>query len=517
MKRFLSRRKPTPKPEAASGAWTTDNQINDYIVSNNLDVMVRTNGEVLVADNVDRRLLRGLLMIVKSRLGTDNAATSLSAIEWRQLKDGNTAASKAGTRPATVIQAKNATVDYVLSKAVEAGASDIYLDIRRQAAILSFRIFGVLQRIEEFDVDIAKTVARGLWNRSGHSQWVESDPVDTSFTYECGGHEYRIRGSSLKDTRGNSIVCRVRDPGYILPLGESGYSDHQVSLIKRICMAPGGLILITGETNSGKSTTMAALMDSSSRNQRMIEIADPCEVEFDHCTHVELDHYRDDAGEAFKNILAATVRQNPDALVLGEIRDEITAQAAQNMAIQGKRVFSTLHTQSCVAAIPRLASFGVDHHLLSLREFIAGIVNQNLVPLVCQRCCREQHDDADRDRRYRALFGSVVRYVNPDGCPQCVSGVSGQTLVAEVYPFFLDRKDAHKYISNHELFRMENYMKQEFGIESKQDHARSKVLRGLIDPALTEEIIGEWASVPAGEIKSIPVDAKEMREELRCA
>ena len=145
-------------------------------------------------------------------------------------------------------------------------------------------------------------------------------------------------------------------------------------------MAPGGLILITGETNSGKSTTMAALMDSSSRNQRMIEIADPCEVEFDHCTHVELDHYRDDAGEAFKNILAATVRQNPDALVLGEIRDEITAQAAQNMAIQGKRVFSTLHTQSCVAAIPRLASFGVDHHLLSLREFIAGIVNQNLVP-----------------------------------------------------------------------------------------------------------------------------------------
>ena len=312
-------------------------------------------------------------------------------------------------------------------------------------------------------------------------------------------------------------MCRVRDPGYILPLDKSGYSDHQVSLIKRICMAPGGLILITGETNSGKSTTMAALMDSSSRNQRMIEIADPCEVEFDHCTHVELDHYRDDAGEAFKNILAATVRQNPDALVLGEIRDEITAQAAQNMAIQGKRVFSTLHTQSCVAAIPRLASFGVDHHLLSLREFIAGIVNQNLVPLVCQNCCREQHDDADRDRRYRALFGSVVRYVNPDGCPQCVSGVSGQTLVAEVYPFFLDRKDAHKYISNHELFRMENYMKQEFGIESKQDHARSKVLRGLIDPALTEEIIGEWASVPAGEIKSIPVDAKEMREESRCA
>ena len=108
----------------------------------------------------------------------------------------------------------------MLAKAVEARASDIYLDIRRETAILSFRIFGVIQRIEEFDVEIARSVARGMWNRSGHSQWVESDPVDTAFTYDHEGHEYRIRGSSLKDTRGNSIVCRVRDPGYILATGK---------------------------------------------------------------------------------------------------------------------------------------------------------------------------------------------------------------------------------------------------------------------------------------------------------
>ena len=492
MKKFLFHRLPAPPPEATSGVWTTDNQINDYIVSNGLDVMVRSTGEIFAAGNVDRRLLRGLRMIVKSRLTVESAVKLVSPIELRQMKDKG-AIRKTGVQPAKAIQAGNATVEYVLAKAVEAKASDIYLDIRRETAILSFRIFGVIQSIEEFDVEIAKGVARGMWNRSGHSQWVESDPVDTAFTYHHEGHEYRIRGSSLKDTRGNSIVCRVRDPGYILPLDKSGYSDYQVALIKRICMAPGGLILITGETNSGKSTTMAALMDSSSRNERMIEIADPCEVEFDHCTHVELDHYREDADEAFKNILAATVRQNPDALALGEIRDEITAQAAQNMAIQGKRVFSTLHTQSCVAAIPRLASFGVDHHLLSLREFIAGIVNQNLVPVVCQRCCRDRHDDADKDRRYRTLFGPDIRYINPDGCGECVSGVSGQTLVAEVYPFFLDRKDAHKYISTHELFRLEGYMRREFNIESKQEHARGKVRLGLIDPEKTEEIIGEWA------------------------
>ncbi len=515
MKRFLSRHAPPPGRESTSGIWTTDHQINDYIVSNDLDVMVRSTGEIAAAGNVDRRLLRGLRMIVKSQLAVESTVTMVSPIELRQLRD-QSATRKTGVQQVKVVQAGNATVEYVLAKAVEAGASDIYLDIRRDAAILSFRIFGVIARIEEFDVEIARGMARGLWNRSGHSQWVESDPVDTAFTYEHEGHEYRVRGSSLKDTRGNTIVCRVRDPGYILPLDKSGYSDHQVSLIQRICMAPGGLILITGETNSGKSTTMAALMDASSRNQRMIEIADPCEVEFNHCTHVELDHYREDADEAFKNILAATVRQNPDALVLGEIRDEITAQAAQNMAIQGKRVFSTLHTQSCVAAIPRLASFGVDHHLLSLREFIAGIVNQNLVPLVCQRCCRDQHDDAGKDRRYRALFGPDIRYINPDGCNECVSGVAGQTLVAEVYPFFLDRKDAHKFISNHELFRLETYMKREFNIESKQDHARGKARLGLIDPGKTEEIIGEWTV--DRELKSMDaMVADHPAGELQCA
>ena len=169
-----------------------------------------------------------------------------------------------------------------------------------------------------------------------------------------------------------------------------------------------------------------------------------------------------------------------------------------------------------MAAIPRLASFGVDHHLLSLREFIAGIVNQNLVPLVCQNCCREQHDDADKDRRYRALFGPDIRYINHEGCNECVSGVAGQTLVAEVYPFFLDRKDAHKFIANHELFRLESYMKREFDIESKQDHAGGKVRLGLIDPEMTENIIGEWTV--NHELKSIDVLVPDHSAgEPRCA
>ncbi len=97
-----------------------------------------------------------------------------------------------------------------------------------------------------------------------------------------------------------------------------------------------------------------------------------------------------------------------------------------------------------------------------------------------------------------------------------MSGVAGQTLVAEVYPFFLDRKDAHKYIANHELFRLETYMKREFDIESKQDHAQGKVRLGLIDPSMTEEIIGEWTV--DGELKSIDAMVTDHSAgEHRCA
>ena len=233
-------------------------------------------------------------------------------------------------------------------------------------------------------------------------------------------------------------------------------------------------------------------MRDAPRSQRMIEIADPVEVEFDHVTHIELDHYREDAEGLFRDIMAAIVRQNPDSLILGEIRDELTARAAMTMAIQGKRVFSTLHTQSCVAAIPRLASLGVDAHLLTLREFIAGIVNQNLVPVTCQACALDVHPDPQRHQRYRSLFGPV-KYINPAGCDACRGGVTGQTLVAEVYPLYLDRKEAHRLIARNELFRLAQYMTKEHGVETKEEHARSKVAAGIVDPQAAEEIIGEWS------------------------
>ena len=487
-------------------AARADREIRRYLATSGLEdqVIVEEDGSIVALAEADRRLLQGLVSVVESRLGTGDAGSRkiryVSPIEFRQLDDARISRlkeKKSGSRQAEEARAGNNTVNWILDRAIESRASDIHLDIRRNDARLSFRIYGQVTEVTEggrMTRDMAVSVAMALFNLAG-DKWQELSPCDCSLNHEHGGRLYRIRCNSLPDTRGQTLSCRVRDPSFVLPLEESGYSEHQVGLIQRICRAPGGLILITGETNSGKSTTLAGLMLNAPRGERMIEIADPVEVEFDHVTHCEINRHGENARAEFRAVRAATVRQNPDALVLGEIRDDDTAEAAEEMAIQGKRVYSTLHTQSCTAAIPRLINLGVDLHLLTLPEFLAGIVNQNLVPLVCPHCGLHSHPDSRIDRRYRRIFGedAVLRYINPEGCGKCVSGVTGQTLVAEVYPLCLDGGKAHSIIARQELWKLEGHMKEAFGIQSKQDHARDKVLQGLIDPDRTEAIIGEFS------------------------
>ena len=306
--------------------------------------------------------------------------------------------------------------------------------------------------------------------------------------------------NSVRDVVGNSVVCRLRDPSFVLPVERAGYSERQKEHIRAMSAAPGGLVLITGETNSGKSTTAAGLLESLPHTQKIIAIEDPVEVVFGHVTHVEINRYHEKAEQIFRKVLAATVRQNPDTLFLGEIRDRMSAEAAMDMAIQGKRVISTVHTQSCTAAIPRLALLGVQEDLLALREFIAGIVNQNLVPVVCSKCGLDRHPDRRLDDRYRRLFGDGCRHINPQGCPSCAGGVEGQTLVAEVYPLCLDRGGgAHRLIAEKDFVGLERHMHAKWGVVAKHDHAREKVSAGQVDPQECEAIIGAFVDGDAGQ------------------
>jgi type II secretory ATPase GspE/PulE/Tfp pilus assembly ATPase PilB-like protein len=476
----------------------TDNRRVTQFLDNqgaSLQALVSSQGHCFyVPNNQNRRVILLLKQLVEEHLG-QCITTEITSLQFSQWEAHN----RVGKTDRSVDT--NSALIHYFHAAIDANASDVYIDIANEYSVISFRTYGYKRAFARMTREDGLSLTRSMFAMGGGaSQFTQGEPCDCSFSLDYHGKEYRVRGNSIQDVRGNSVVCRVRDPHLIFSLAECGYSEQQAQFIERMCRAPGGMVLITGETNSGKSTTLAGLMAAEPDTKKIIEIADPVEVEFEHCTHVEINHYADNAEDLFRRLLAATVRQNPDVLVLGEIRDNITARAAMDMAIQGKRVYSTLHTQSCSSALPRLAGLGVDKDLLAHPAFIAGLVNQNLVPVTCQHCATDTHPDPATHERFSQLFtGAPLRFLNPKGCGQCRGGVASQTLVAEVYPLYLDRKgEAHKLIAANEFARLDAHMRSTFEIQSKHQHAASKIAAGAVDAAEVERIIGEFtpADVP---------------------
>ena len=395
---------------------------------------------------------------------------------------------------------RNDMVSMVLEDAIERKASDIYIAIQRHRTLIHFRTHGVRYLHSEISMDDGKEMARALWSLATKGQYSEAAPTDTAFDFQG----FRVRANSMPETRGNSIVLRLRDPKFIPPVRELGYDARQQRLLDDLQRGAGGLSVISGETNSGKSTTLTSLMAGMPATEMIIEIADPIEIEFPNVAHMEFDHYADNADKLFRGILGGLVRQNPDTLFIGEIRDEQSALAAIDMSLQGKRVWGTVHSHSCLMTISRLEHLGIDAHLLGQPGFLTGVINQSLVPLVCDACARDSMpDDAVETVRIRAKYGTdQLRFHNPDGCGECVRGVSGQTVVAEVMTFPNDANhEAQRLVRERDFARLDSCMR-EMGMTSKAHHAIRKIRKGLLDPNLTEGVIGR-----IGTTDKLPEDA----------
>lgn len=468
--------------------------VKSFLKNNpSVNAIVTIHGRIYLAGVPHPKQSNQLIEITRKATGiNDVKIMTIDAMDYEAHQSRN---QRTGDKQVASTKSSNEHVTTVLNKAISINASDLYIDLflTERKALISYKVFGYRRPMAEYDFDSGLKLIRAMWSRAQNANHETNAPCDCSFSFEYNSKTYRIRANSLPEIRGTSTVCRIRDPSFVLPLEDCGYSEKQWRMIRRLTKLPGGLILISGETNSGKSTTLASLMQAMPTTKKIIEIADPVEVVMPHVTHIELNHQAENAEELYTRIQAAIVRQNPDTLILGEIRDQITATAAQAMAIQGKLVYSTLHTQSCLAAIPRLESLGVDRHLLGLREFLGGVINQNLVPLICQQCALSRAPSPAQTHHYQNLFGENIKFINSAGCDMCYHGIAGQTLVAEVYPFALDKSGtAHKFIENREFVELEKYMTEHFQVQSKHNHAALKIQDGLIDPIETEHIIGEF-------------------------
>ena len=321
-------------------------------------------------------------------------------------------------------------ISALLSDAVERSASDIHFEPEQNFLRIRYRIDGVLRQIRSLHKTYWPAMAVRLKVVAKMNIAETRAPQDGRLSATMSGRVVDFRVSSLPTTHGENIVLRVLDRQKgIVPLDRLNMEESQLELLKRMIARPEGIIMVTGPTGSGKTTTLYSILNHiNSDAVNIMTLEDPVEYPM---TLIRQTSVAETAKLDFANGIRAMMRQDPDAILVGEIRDEDTAEMAFRAAMTGHQVYTTLHTNSAVGAIPRLLDIGIVPDIMAGN--IIGIIAQRLVRKLC-RTCRQSYDPDVKERRLlglsptepAALFRSV-------GCEQCdYQGYRGRVGIIEI-------------------------------------------------------------------------------------
>ena len=330
-------------------------------------------------------------------------------------------------------------VNNTLSKAMELNASDIHFESLRGAMKVRLRVDGLLATIDVVAQSLKLAVITRLKLISGMNIAENRVPQDGRISLRIAGKEIDIRASSVPTQFGESLVLRLlgkEDIDYSLE--SLGFLPDQIQLIASLTQKTSGVFLTTGPTGSGKTTTLYAVLSLlNSDRVKIITVENPVEYEFKGISQINI---RPEIDFTFANALRSILRQDPDIIMVGEIRDGETADIAMQAALTGHLVVSTLHTNSALASIARLLDMGSEMFLL--KSTIIGIMAQRLVRRLCPVCAVEgsfPEEIADRYDIYRILkeFPELKQAPRSAvGCQHCNgSGYRGRMVIAEIAPF----------------------------------------------------------------------------------
>jgi general secretion pathway protein E len=323
-------------------------------------------------------------------------------------------------------------VDYLFRYALGQRASDIHLEPKRQRGIIRFRIDGALHQVGELPGLVHKAVINRIKTLSRLDISEKRKPQDGRIKVEHDGKPVEVRVSTLPVAFGEKIVMRLFDPDLVQDdLERLGFFERDRKIFEELIALPHGIILVTGPTGSGKSTTLyTALRKLASDDINITTIEDPIENVFEGINQTAI---MPAIGLGFAEVLRTILRQDPDVIMVGEIRDLDTARHAIQAALTGHLVLSTLHTNDAASAVTRMLDLGVQDFLLS--STLVGVMAQRLVRRVCSACASERvlSEEEAGNLGVDASAGAIlVRYGK--GCADCrMTGYKGRIAVVELF------------------------------------------------------------------------------------
>jgi general secretion pathway protein E len=402
------------------------------VIADPTDLAARRAAEIVLGPNIEIKVASfdDLTVVLDQSLAGDEAEGRGDADSVQQLREDDIESLRDLASGAPVVRA----VSDLLEKAVELRASDIHIEPFQTDLVVRMRIDGLLREVNAPAGVLPQAVISRIKIISGLNIAERRLPQDGAARLRAGRADIDIRAAIMPTQHGESAVIRIlpKDRG-LLVLDKLGLAPHDETRLRRLLKLPHGMIVITGPTGSGKTTTLATILSILNEPiRKILTIEDPVEYEI---RGVNQSQIKPAIGLTFATALRSFVRQDPDVIMVGEIRDSETAHVAVHAALTGHLVLTTLHTETAAAAMPRLLDLGIEAYLL--RSTLRAVIAQRLVRQLCERCKSRQvlcEADFTGDPSLAALgFTPGETFHAPVGCERCGgSGYRGRLGVFEV-------------------------------------------------------------------------------------
>lgn len=461
---------------------------------NQNSIAVLKNGSILCSEPASRLVQNCKIVMINK--GITAGSVYPATRELIEMLLANAEELRESSRETLTVSTQQQRLRMLVKEALGLEATDIHIEVRSDIARIRFRKHGELFLHAQWLPRLAREIASVAFNKETDHSLTHFNPLvpqSASMPLQIENRIVRLRLSSLPAQGGFDVVMRLFTTAEdkIMALENLGYEAMQIEIINKAVHMPAGAIILAGPTGSGKTTTLASCMHLVSDKRKVYTIEDPVEKFIYSATQVPVntEHY----DRSFASMARTVLRMDPDVVVLGEMRDEDTAQVMIRAAMTGHLVFSTLHSNTAMGIIPRMMDLGVSSSVLASPNLLVCLMCQRLAPILCEACKIPLAYSKDQTliTRWQHLVPDISQiHIRGEKCEGCLNlGISTRRVVSEI--IWLDETD-RDFIHEQNLIGWKNHLSQK-KVPTYKDQMLKLVAAGVCDPTDAERIVGYFS------------------------